>query len=162
MGRFEMKFSKSGIALETVIDLPQREVVDTFFGVFSFLSNFHPCEVTYDGKTYPTAEHAYQAAKTLNPRSRLKVWACCTPGRAKAQGHKFRLRPKWESIKVDIMREILWTKFSDPHMGALLLATGDALLLEENDWGDRFWGAVDGDGQNVLGNLLMEIREDLK
>ena len=147
---------------ETRCDLPQREVVDTFFGVFQFLSNFYPCEAVYDGVTYPTAEHAYQAAKTVDKKKRLKVAACKTPGDAKRQGRKFRLRPKWESIKADIMREILWTKFANPRMAELLLATRDGLLLEENNWGDRFWGVVDGDGQNVLGNLLMEIREDLK
>ena len=98
----------------------------------------------------------------MDKRKRRKVAACKTPGDAKRQGRKFRRRPKWEAIKVDAMREILWTKFSDPYMAELLLATGDAMLLEENDWGDRFWGVVDGDGLNVMGNLLMEIREDLK
>ena len=143
-------------------DLPQREVVDTFFGVFQFLSNFYPCEAVYDGVAYPTAEHAYQAAKSTNKKVRNRIRGTDTPGQAKRMGQKVILRQSWESIKVDIMREILWTKFSDPYMAELLLATGDAMLLEENNWGDRFWGVVDGDGQNVLGNLLMEIREDLR
>ncbi|KKL95326.1 hypothetical protein LCGC14_1855750 [marine sediment metagenome] len=143
-------------------DLPQREVVDTFFGVFSFLSNFHPCETIYDDVAYPTVEHAYQAAKTLGNRTRVSIRKADTPSKAKRMGRKVRLRPKWEAIKVDIMREILWSKFANPELGDLLVATGDALLLEENSWGDRYWGVVDGDGLNVLGNLLMEIREELK
>ena len=142
--------------------LPQREVIDTFFGVFAFLSNFHICQIVYDGVLYPSAEHAYQAAKTTDPGKRLKVAACKTPGGAKRQGRKVRLRPNWESIKVDIMREVLQSKFSYPELSSLLLATGDALLLEENSWEDRYWGVVNGDGLNVLGNLLMEVREELK
>ena len=144
-------------------DLPQREIVDTFFGVFRFLSNFYGHPVTYDGLTYPTAEHAYQAAKTTDKRRRRLIQRIAdTPGKAKRMGSKLKLRRGWEGIKVETMREILWTKFSDEQMGALLLATGDAVLIEENNWGDRFWGMVDGDGKNVLGDLLMEIREDLR
>jgi len=143
-------------------DLPQREVIDTFFGVFRFLSNFHPCEATYGDLVFPSAEHAYQAAKTLDPKRRVWVLECNTPASAKRYGRKLKKRPTWESIKVDVMREVLWSKFANPELGDLLLATGDAILLEENNWGDRFWGVVDGDGQNVLGNLLMEIREELK
>ena len=133
------------------------------FSPFSFLSNFYPCEAVYDDATYPTAEHAYQAAKTTNKRKRTAIRKADTPGKAKRMGRKLTLRPHWnERHRVDVMREILWTKFSNPDMAELLLATRDAMLLEENNWGDRFWGVVDGDGQNVLGNLLMEIREDLR
>src|SRR6185369_8674281 len=41
-----------------------------FQGDNRFLSNFFPAEVIYEGITYPTAEHAYQAAKTLDPEQR--------------------------------------------------------------------------------------------
>ena len=150
-----------GMLAELPPNLPQREIIDTFFGVFRFLSNFHPCPAYYDGELYPSAEHAYQAAKTMDLDKRLKVAACITPKTAKHMGSWLQLRPNWESIKVGIMREVIESKFWDMDLAALLLATGDAVLIEENNWGDCYWGQVNGDGLNVLGNLLMEIREDL-
>lgn len=143
-------------------ELPKREVIDTFFGVFRFLSNFHPAEVVYDGELYPTVEHAYQAAKTEDPRQRRLIAASATPEDAKRRGGMVTLRPGWDKIKPDIMGELLRFKFSDPQLAGLLLETGDALLVEENWWGDTYWGMVDGRGSNVLGNLLMEIREELR
>lgn len=59
------------------------------------------------------------------------------------------------------MRDLLDLKFADPALAALLLATGDADLVEGNDWGDRFWGVCDGAGANMLGRLLMELRTRL-
>ena len=43
-----------------------------------------------------------------------------------------------------------------------LLDTGDAILIEGNDWGDRYWGVCDGVGQNKLGLILMGLRKKMK
>ena len=32
-------------------------------------------------------------------------------------------------------------------------------IVEDNDWGDRFWGICNCEGQNNLGKILMEIRD---
>jgi len=48
------------------------------------------------------------------------------------------------------------------HILERLLATGDQELIEGNTWGDRFWGVCDGEGQNQLGRLLMELRNELR
>ncbi|WP_308694469.1 NADAR family protein [uncultured Veillonella sp.] len=45
---------------------------------------------------------------------------------------------------------------------AKLLATRDRMLIEGNDWGDTFWGMVDGEGENNLGKILMRVREEIK
>ena len=60
---------------------------------------------------------------------------------------------------MDVMRAVLAAKFSDPDLQACLIATGDAELVEENTWGDRFWGRTRGVGKNMLGHLLMELRD---
>lgn len=56
------------------------------------------------------------------------------------------------------------SEFQDNSFGYrdALINTQDAYLEEGNKWGDTFWGTVEGKGQNVLGNLLMEVRELLK
>ena len=52
-------------------------------------------------------------------------------------------------------------KFRQPDLRERLLATGDAALVEENVWRDRYWGVHRGHGLNRLGVLLMQVREEI-
>ena len=126
---------------------------------YEFLSNFHPCIVVFEGHEYGTVEHAYQAAKTLDEAERAHVRSAPTPAEAKERGGKVAVRADWDDIKVDVMRALLQQKFSDPDLWDLLAGTRPAALIEGNTWGDRFWGVCDGQGENWLGRLLMEIRD---
>src|SRR5690348_4795118 len=76
-----------------------------FQGDNRFLSNFWPAEVIYEGITYPTAEHAYQAAKTLDPEQRKKIAALKTPSEAKTAGRSLKLRDDWETAKFTVMED---------------------------------------------------------
>jgi ribA/ribD-fused uncharacterized protein len=126
---------------------------------YEFLSNFHPATVRLDGVEHRTVEHAYQAAKTLDPSEREHVWSAPTPAVAKERGQRVTMRPDWNDCKVAVMRNLLKQKFSDPVLRARLAATAPLELIEGNTWGDRFWGVHEGEGQNWLGRLLMEIRD---
>jgi predicted NAD-dependent protein-ADP-ribosyltransferase YbiA (DUF1768 family) len=88
----------------------------------------------------------------------MAIIAAPTPGIAKRIGRRVTLRPNWETMKVGNMHGLVWEKFQDPVMRSLLLSTGDAHLEEGNTWGDRFWGTVNGIGENHLGKILMNIR----
>ncbi len=139
------------------------EPILAFEGFYRWLSNFAPSPLTYEGLRYPTVEHAYQAAKTLDPEERHRVAALSTPGLAKRAGRSIQLRDDWEEVKVSVMKELLALKFAQPGLRAKLLATGDRLLVEGNTWNDRFWGQCPvGNGQNMLGRLLMEQRQSLQ
>lgn len=138
------------------------KTIDSFSGEYRFLSNFYPCQVEVAGIVYPTLEHAFQAMKTENSTEREVVRAAKTPGQAKALGRKVTLVPNWDAIKVGVMRGLLRQKFADKVLRAELLATEDALLVEGNYWQDFFWGVCRGRGENWLGKLLMEIREEIK
>jgi len=139
------------------------EAVKEFSGEYRDFSNFEPAVVTYEGVDYPTVEHAYQAAKTINPAEREAILKASTPGKAKRLGQKVNLRPDWESIKIDIMKDLVTQKFKkNPNLANLLLSTGDQPLEEGNNWGDKFWGISGGKGENHLGKILMEIREELR
>lgn len=136
--------------------------ISSFGGLFRFLSNFHPAPLLYKGIMYPTSEHAYVSAKTLNENTKLNVAMLATPGEAKKYGRSIKLRPDWNDVKLAIMEEIVREKFiQNPPLLEKLLATEDIYLEEGNTWGDTFWGVCDGEGQNHLGKILMKIRTDL-
>lgn len=145
-----------------------NDPITLFRNEFYFLSNFYMTKLCYDGGWYNSSEHAYQAAKTLDKSKRISVQvgantnASEKPGAAKKWGQEVELRPDWDEVRIPIMREILRIKFQKPELAKLLLETGDRHLSEGNNHGDRFWGQVAGVGENHLGKLLMELREELK
>jgi ribA/ribD-fused uncharacterized protein len=119
----------------------------------------------HDGIEYRTAEHAFQAAKTLDYGDRMRIAACPTPGDAKRLGRdakKITLRLDWEECKDAIMMEILLMKFTmHVDIRRKLIATAPRRLIEGNTWGDTYWGVVNGVGLNRLGRILMEVRNVL-
>lgn len=138
-----------------------KDEISSFRGAFSFLSNFYPAAVEYEGDIYPTVENAYQAAKTLDRRLRPQ-FVNCRPSTAKRLGRALSVRPDWLRVREKIMNDLLVKKFSDEWMAKKLLETGDRPLVEGNKWGDTFWGRCDGVGVNKLGMILMEIRSSIR
>lgn len=135
--------------------------ISSFHGEHFFLSNFYPFELVWDGATYPTVEHAYQASKTEDPALRRDIAHAGTPGGAKRMGRSVPLRPDWEDVKLDIMRQLIRLKFKDLDLRAALLTTGSSYLIEGNTWGDTYWGKCRGAGTNWLGEILMLVRDEL-
>ena len=140
-------------------------MINKFEGQYEFLSNFFPSVIEYGGIQYPTVEHAFQAAKSLSEEEQAAISIAKTPGIAKRLGRKVVLRPDWEEVKIEVMRQCLAKKFEHPDLCAKLLATGDEELIEGNHWHDNFWGSCScekcgGNGQNQLGKLLMKIRNE--
>lgn len=140
-----------------------KSKIDKFDGEYAFLSNFYPSIVyDFEGNTYPTVEHYFQAMKTLDPKVRKHIASAKTPGEAKRLGRRVELRSDWEDIKLKVMKHGLIQKFAEPELRNPLLRTGDAELIEGNWWGDTYWGVCNGVGENHLGQLLMEVREELR
>lgn len=119
----------------------------------------------YEGKKFPTVEHAFQAAKCVNDAEKEKIRRARSPTEAKKVGQTVQLRSDWESQKVNLMEEILRIKFSHSKMRDLLDQTKDSELIEGNTWHDNYWGDCiceqhkSVEGVNVLGKLLMKIRD---
>lgn len=134
------------------------EAITSFTGKHRFLSNFYPAAVTYAGVIFPTVEHAYQASKSAKPADHLRIAALPSAGQAKRAGRKLDIRHDFERDKLLSMFYLLLLKFKDNDLRALLLATGDAELVEGNTWGDIYWGICDGVGENQLGKALMSVR----
>lgn len=134
--------------------------ITQFRGEYRFLSNFYPVEIERGGIVYPTLEHCYVSEKTEDLNEREYISSLPTPGKAKKYGSTIILRPKWNVMKVNVMRELLNIKFSHEELLEKLIATEGRDLIEVNAHGDRFWGQCPvGVGKNMLGILLMQIRE---
>lgn len=147
-------------------------VIPKFDGEYAFLSNFYPSPITVEPKnvskiTFPTGEHMFQALKykaiedSGSAEDYIKlVNANPDPNHAKRAGKRVLIDvAKWDSIKIEMMRQTVWEKFKQhPDLLQRLLDTGPAMLVEGNTWGDKFWGRVDGQGYNMLGCILIEVR----
>lgn len=142
--------------------------VVSFSGVHDFLSNFYEAPVKLGPFTFPTNEHAFQAAKykyafgsEQDKRDYVeRVLKAPTPGKAKYHGRCVRMDlDEWDRQKVMCMRKVVRAKFEQhPDLQQKLIQTGAAMLVEGNDWNDTFWGRCNKVGLNILGSILMEVR----
>ena len=125
-----------------------------------------------DNKNYPSTEHIYQSMKTNNPDWKKIVSNTENPHKTKTLIRKhfkkgllfetekhFSLRLDWNQIRYNLMFVIVYLKFSqnDTLKRKLIELTGD--IEEKNCWNDKYWGTVDGLGENNLGKILMEVRK---
>ena len=128
-------------------------------------SNFARFRIFLQGKHWPTSEHYFQAQKYAGTPREEEVRLAKTPSEAANLGRsrKHPLRSDWESVKDNIIREAVRAKFTQHlELRAMLLATEDAKLVEHTE-NDSYWGdGGDGSGKNMLGQVLMEIREELR
>jgi ribA/ribD-fused uncharacterized protein len=136
------------------------------FGVFS---NLYKRPIAFEGQSFPTAEHAYQAGKANKPA--VKEWILSAPSPAllamAAHGlYAWDIVPNWNEIKLARMRNVLRAKFTQhADLRQLLLSTESARLIEAGNVSNavnRYWGEVNGKGKNMLGVLLMELRAELR
>jgi ribA/ribD-fused uncharacterized protein len=136
--------------------------VKGFFGEYRWLSNYHTCEVIYNGEAYTSSEAAYQAAKTEDEYVKGLIRKM-GPKESRDYTRKMKPRKDWEAIKKQVMYDVLIDKFSrNVILKEKLLETGAKYLEETNYWGDTYYGVCNGKGQNILGKLLMQIREELR
>ncbi|WP_110987649.1 NADAR family protein [Acaryochloris thomasi] len=134
---------------------------------YGCFSNFSLHSVHLQGHDWPTSEHFYQAQKYRDVDQALcdRIRQTPTPEEAAAlgRGSQVPLRPDWEKIKPKIMYEVVREKFSThADIRAILLATGEELIVEDSPR-DAYWGCgLDGTGQNQLGKVLMQVRQELR
>lgn len=131
---------------------------------YGFMSNFAEGFefVDQDGLIWSTSEHHYQAQKATNEEDRSRVQMARTAFDSKQIGGSITLRPDWDEVKIDCMRQTLALKFAEGSKAAdRLMDTQAAYLVEDTPWGDQFWGKTYGVGESHLGKLLMERRESL-
>ena len=132
---------------------------------FGCFSNFSAHSVRLNGKTWPTAEHYFQSQKFAGTPDEEEIRLASSPMLAARMGRsrKRPLRPDWEDVKDDIMREVVLAKFQQHEdIRNVLLSTGNEEIVEKTT-DDYYWGCgLDGTGKNMLGIILMEVRETLR
>lgn len=135
------------------------------YGVFS---NLYKSKITFEGREFPTAEHAYQYGKARNVFVRDWLMAAPSPSLLAMAAHglySWDIAPGWSKNKVDRMRRVLFEKFTQhDDLRKVLLITGNRTIIETgtaDNAVNRYWGEVNGKGKNVLGVLLMELRSVL-
>ena len=143
---------------------PESPPILGFKDEFSFLSNFHMSGLTYKGICFTSSEQAYVYSKQLPSDEWLaEVLSDNRPGHLKRLGSGVKLRPNWDNLKYNIMKDIVRCKFTQSALlTKLLLDTGDSYLEETNWWRDTYWGVYKGVGENNLGNILMELRKEIR
>jgi ribA/ribD-fused uncharacterized protein len=130
--------------------------------VKNWFSNTTQCIFEYDGIEFNSVENFYQSMKTLDINERMYM-SKLDPLVCKKYGSKVKLRDDWNSIKVDVMNLGLTRKFSIKEHRDMLMST-DGMIIEWNNWGDKFWGVTINDclGNNELGKLLISLRNSIK
>lgn len=135
-------------------------MINSFRGDYGFLSNFHYSKIEIEGITFLSGEAAFQSFKDLDKQI---SFAKLTPAEAKRKGKSVSLRADWEDVKIRIMYDVTLAKFEqNEDLKQLLLLTGDKQLVEGNYWNDTCWGVCGGVGSNLLGEILMIVREQLQ
>jgi N-glycosidase YbiA len=132
------------------------------YGAFS---NFAVYPFRLQGLRWPTSEHYFQSQKFAGTEHEEAIRRAASPTVAARMGRSRQrpLRPDWERVKDDVMLAALRAKFAQhPALHALLLGTGDTLIVEHTSR-DAYWGdGGDGTGRNMLGRLLMRVRTELR
>lgn len=163
-----MAFDGSEVVRRSAMKETDMPDVINFYSVgdeHGCFSNFAPYPIRLGGKIWPTSEHYFQAQKFEDEGQREAVRKAKSPMLAARMGRdrKNKLRRDWESVKVSVMTEAMRAKFTQhDELLATLLGTGDAKIVEHTE-NDDYWGdGGDGSGKNMLGQILMRIRSELK
>ena len=142
--------------------------VTNFYSVnaeYGGFSNFSPHPITLKGKSWPTSEHYFQAQKFAGAPDEEELREAKSPMIAARMGRsrKRPLRKDWEAVKDAIMHEAVLAKFTQhADLRGVLLGTGEATIVEHTE-NDAYWGdGGDGRGRNRLGEILMQVRQELR
>lgn len=139
--------------------------ISHFRDAFRYLSNFYPSPINVNGWYFPTVEHCYQAHKVKFPQDFLSILNANSPGSAKRLGKQYILRDDWEMVKLHVMQIAVLAKFKQhPLLKYKLIDTFPMQLVEGNNWHDNYWGvcycsACKDQGKNMLGKILMNLRD---
>lgn len=163
-----------GLKLENAKTKNTRRGI-AFQGQHSIFSNFYSVQVNYNGRVFPSSEHAYQFDRVTylgDHKLASQVFHAHTPQEAKRIGAQIGPSKKWDMVKVDRMKKIAMAKFSqNVRLRNELLKTAPVPLIEGTL--DNFWGCglsftarnlVGGNwnGKNQMGTILVDCRNEIQ
>ena len=144
----------------------KQSKIEAFTGYFEFLHNNYLTPVLFDGMLFPSATHAFQAARSSDERTRKAILNAESLLVVLKIAKRIEEPENWKMKRLKVMEQIVRDKFRrSKELQEKLKATGNRDLLmtyqEDNDV-NHYWGVVNNKGQNQLGRILMKIRGDLK
>ncbi len=132
---------------------------------FYVFSNYSSFTIEWKGSLYPTSEHVYHSEKfnDENLKEQVRLARSAHDSQKFAQANVDKYRKDWNQIRIGIMKDILLVKVEQhPYVKKKLLESENKELIEDS-WRDSFWGwGPNKDGENRLGKLWMEIRNDFR
>jgi len=132
---------------------------------FYVFSNYSSFAIEWKGKIYPTSEHVYHSEKFDDERMKEQIRTARSAhvSQKLAEANIDKYRKDWKDVRLGIMKEILREKVKQhPYVMKKLLESGNKELVEDS-WRDSFWGwGENKNGENQLGKLWMEVREEFK
>ena len=146
------------------VEKSSNENVQYFRGHMSELSNFYPCHIQMYNRNFKSSEAAFQYATALEHGKKgiaEDIRQAPNALKAKELAHNIEQTDQWQNKKSDIMWEILEEKARQcERFKKKLIDTGDDTLIEDTK--DDYWGrGPNGNGKNMLGTLLMLLRQKL-
>ena len=144
----------------------------------SFLSNWYPCKITYEGHQFKSSEQLFMWMKAKHFKDdeiANEIIKCSSPKEAKKLGRKVRGfdQDSWDKVKLKCMYDAINSKFEqNPKLKSKFLELGDGRNFVEGSPYDKVWGiGIDWrdvraeneplwKGQNLLGEVLDDLRID--
>ena len=159
--------------------ISERETDTHLYFLRGVLSNFEKCYIKYRGHLFATTEQAFMWEKAVffnDHESASKILKEENPAKAKKLGREVKNfdDSKWSEVCYEIMYKINYEKYSqNTRLKNILLNTGDKMIIEANPrdtrWAiglsaedDRVLDESQWQGENLLGKVLMQVRQELK
>lgn len=138
-----------------------------FYGYKYVFSNFYCCDIELWGHKFNCGEQAFawKKADTFKDyETANKILATSNPSTCKGLSKRVSNYNNeiWASLRFSVMYEIIYAKVTqDPYIKELLLNLKDMYIYEDSPY-DNLWGVgLDGQGENLLGRVYMEVRDKL-
>lgn len=144
-------------------------MINNFSSDYAFLSDDFLVPVWYEGIWYPSAEHAYQASRTIYPKQKMLILECKTAIEAirLSNSKAITFRTGWKELREQTKRTILTSKFKNKDLAQKLIDTYPRKLINENNYHDNYWGnckcknCFHSRGKNKSGIILTSVRTNL-
>lgn len=138
-------------------------VIRGFFGRNAWLGNSYPVKFRLHGMFWKSVDHYIFACRAIKESDRDAVRNAKTPIEARVISKEIKWRPDWKEADAKNVNEAVEAKFTqNAELGRKLIYTRDIELVHENRWNDKLWGVCDDEGENLLGKLLMEVRDRIE
>ena len=152
-----MPILKTGMATTPKPDL----TITKFEGAHEFLALEFQCKIVYEDVEYSNAATLFYSLRATNERSRERI-ARLSPLKARQKSSALPENPDYDDNREYYLRLANKAKFdANPTLKTLLLKTANRKLVNNVTHRDSWIGVrPDGRGDNALGNVLMDLREE--